>query len=560
MFTPIQKRKQRKRTDTRVAELEREMKQMRAALQKKEQSKGERTAATNAPVPAQPRTAGLWYETNTENGTRRQEYKSIAAADTGSTLTGGLAPQAPANPRNVPQLWPSRFANKPYDGSDDVIDTGLISMATARLLFETYRRDLFPNYPLVLIPPSVTADEVRQRKPALFLAIIAAAAGKDDSELSAMLDNKVLHCYAERHVMNSEKSLELVQALLISAAWYHPPVKFGQLKYYEYIHMATTMAMDIGIGSRIVPHRNLFCTKPQRGRAPLHPLEDATNPDLSMTPRSRDHSPDTGSTESRRTFLACFVICSGVSMSLRRPNMLRVNSYIRDCLEHMERTPDAAPSDRTLVAWVKLVIISEEICNSFSYDDPGGIASITELRTQLMLKDFEKRLSGWFTSTAEADMTESLTIMYYSIRMYLHEVALHVDHSPEDFKAPYQMGPVHEWQGDEVATQILAEAVADCITSSHNLLKTFVETDPEKARGFPVFIYVRISFAAFILAKLCLSAAHSGSRIGRVLDKSSLKVEQYLDRAILHVRAVVGPVRCRVPAIFLALLFKLRQW
>lgn len=75
-----------------------------------------------------------------------------------------------------------------------------------------------------------------------------------------------------------------------------------------------------------------------------------------------------------------------------------------------------------------------------------------------------------------------------------------------------------------------------------------------------MFTYVRVSFAAFVLAKLCLSAATPGSRIGQILDKNSLKAESYMDRLILHVRNVVGPHRCRVPAIFLALSFKLRQW
>lgn len=151
--------------------------------------------------------------------------------------------------------------------------------------------------------------------------------------------------------------------------------------------------------------------------------------------------------------------------------------------------------------------------------------------------------------------------MYYTIRIFLHEVALHVDHSPEDFKAPYQMGGIRPpCDSEEVPTQALAEAVAECITGAHNLLNTFLSMPVDKARALPVFSYVRISFAAFVLAKLCLSAASPASRIGKVLDRSSLKVESFIDRAILHVRAIVGPVRCRVPAIFLALLFKLRQW
>lgn len=75
-----------------------------------------------------------------------------------------------------------------------------------------------------------------------------------------------------------------------------------------------------------------------------------------------------------------------------------------------------------------------------------------------------------------------------------------------------------------------------------------------------MFGYVRVSFAAFVLAKLCLSSAYADSRIGMVLDRRSLKVEEYMDRAILHVRNIIGTQKGRVPSIFLALLFKLRQW
>ena len=91
-----------------------------------------------------------------------------------------------------------------------------------------------------------------------------------------MLDQEVLHAYATRIMVRSEKSLELIQALLISAAWYHPPLKFGQLKYYEYVRMATTMSMDIGIGMRQMPRRGRFgntTTTTSRGTPPstLHP-------------------------------------------------------------------------------------------------------------------------------------------------------------------------------------------------------------------------------------------------------------------------------------------------
>jgi hypothetical protein len=69
-----------------------------------------------------------------------------------------------------------------------------------------------------------------------------------------------------------------------------------------------------------------------------------------------------------------------------------------------------------------------------------------------------------------------------------------------------------------------------------------------------------VSFAAFILVKLRLSASSGESRIGKIIDRTLLKAENYLDRLTVHVRHVVGDPPRRVPNIFLALILKLREW
>ena len=84
--------------------------------------------------------------------------------------------------------------------------------------------------------------------------------------------------------------------------------------------------------------------------------------------------------------------------------------------------------------------------------------------------------------------------------------------------------------GKEVSTQVLAEAIAECVSSAHALLTTFLDIDVDSLRGLPVFSFVRTSFASFILAKLSLSCADPSSRIGKVLDRSSLQLESYMDR------------------------------
>lgn len=144
-----------------------------------------------------------------------------------------------------------------------------------------------------------------------------------------------------------------------------------------------------------------------------------------MSVRQHTTSTDTASTEARRTFLSCYIICASVSLSLRRPIMLRCSSYIKDCVQYLDNAPDAAASDSALVAWVRLIMIAEEISAAFSLDDLGDIASIVDLRTQMMLKDFRTRLDAWHYDVTQAALgTGSILIMYYTVRLYLFEIAL----------------------------------------------------------------------------------------------------------------------------------------
>jgi len=82
-------------------------------------------------------------------------------------------------------------------------------------------------------------------------------------------------------------------------------------------------------------------------------------------------------------------------MSMRRPNMLRSNSWLKECLDYVEANANPSYLDNCLVAWVNLLQITEEICSSFSYDDPGNMANIAEPRVQITLSGFEKKLLAW---------------------------------------------------------------------------------------------------------------------------------------------------------------------
>jgi len=228
---------------------------------------------------------GVWSETN-RNTPQRASTSTFSSDKAGATSTSGSS--SPKDVSNTP--WPS----SQYSPDFDVIDQGIVSMDQADELYQTYNNHLAEHYPAVVFAPGTSAEELRKTKPTLFLAVIAAAAGKSDPSLYSVLNSMVLNAYAHRTVINSEKSLELVQAMIITCVWYFPPGKFSQLKFYEYIHMAATMAMDIGLGT------NPRSSRSRRGGDESNPLISDQGVILSDAEIER-----------RRTFLVCYIMTTG---------------------------------------------------------------------------------------------------------------------------------------------------------------------------------------------------------------------------------------------------------
>jgi hypothetical protein len=81
--------------------------------------------------------------------------------------------------------------------------------------------------------------------------VVTAASCQLDLMLFRELFQKVTKIYAEKIFIKGEKSLELIQSLILSSVWYCPPEESCgrmNLHFYQYIHMAATMALDLGIG------------------------------------------------------------------------------------------------------------------------------------------------------------------------------------------------------------------------------------------------------------------------------------------------------------------------
>ncbi|RDL36804.1 Zn2 DNA-binding protein [Venustampulla echinocandica] len=426
----------------------------------------------------------------------------------------------------------------------DVVDRGLLTADMATKIFNSYVEKMAPHLPAVVFPADTTAAEVRKSKPTLFLAILSASSGMNYPELQRTLTKEVMSIYAERIIVNGEKTLELIQALHVSTLWYWPPEHFEELKFYQLIHIAAVMAIDIGMGKK---------SKPQKAK--YHGL-------WKDHPWRRTPYPDSESPEARRAWLACYFLCCNASMGLRRPNLIRWTSFMADCIEFLETSPDAAPSDKVLCQWVRSQHMAEEVGTQFSMDDPMANVSIADSKVQYALKGFERDLDKWSSQIPAECHSVDLKLTEHVVNLYMHEVAMHVDHNVEEFKPPFteeNLRGVGEREPD-MLTSAHINALSTCLTSIDGILENFFKFDTETVRCLPIFNFIRVAYAVVVLIKMYFAAATPNSELGNVINKDNMKVEQYLDMLLEIFKAAAAEEKSRPAAKFLMVLIMLKTW
>ncbi|ESZ92377.1 hypothetical protein SBOR_7232 [Sclerotinia borealis F-4128] len=480
-------------------------------------------------------------------GQKRKHAESRDEIPADSFMTAGsLGQKTPdSNLQQSPWHAPQKQQTPAHEYAD-VVDRGLITADIATTMFKCYVERMAHHMPAVVFPPGTTAAEIRKTKPILFLAILSASSGTNYPSLQKQLTKEVMIIYADRIICNGEKTLELIQALLISTLWYWPPEHFEELKFYQLIHIAAVMAIDIGMGK-----------KGKSGKTDK----------MKSAGLWRDHPwrrtpyPDPETIEARRTWMGCYFLCCNASMALRRPNLIRWTSFMAESVDILEHSPEAAPTDRILCQWVRSQRIAEEVGIQFSMDDPGASISIADPKVQYALKGFEQELDKWSSSIPPDVQTPSLKLTEHVINLYMHEVAMHVDHNVEEFKPPFTEDTLHgASESPDVLTSAHIAALSCCLTSIDGIFETFLQFDVEVIRCLPIAHFVRVAYAVVVLIKMYFAAANPNGELGKVFIKDNMKVEHYLDGLVEVFRASAADERSRPAAKFLMVLIMLKTW
>lgn len=129
----------------------------------------------------------------------------------------------------------------------DIIARGLLDMATASNMFEHYLHKMQSFFPVLSFPESISAHDVRTARPMLFLAILTVAAPAVRPDMHPNLVIELTRQLSERIMFLGEKSLEVVQAILVYVSCYSRGKYAKDLTFNQLIHSAVVMCLDLGM-------------------------------------------------------------------------------------------------------------------------------------------------------------------------------------------------------------------------------------------------------------------------------------------------------------------------
>ncbi|KIY02312.1 uncharacterized protein Z520_02450 [Fonsecaea multimorphosa CBS 102226] len=422
----------------------------------------------------------------------------------------------------------------------EAMSAGLLDWETACKAFDRYKNEMSRYFPFVVFASDTDALAVKQQQSLLFFAVITVGLASMQTTVDAELCDMLIKDLALRVVYRGERSLELVQTLIIHVLFYGRTKNLRDLNFNQMLHIACTMALDIGLGRR--PHKS------------------------SATQRSDPHQLE--SLAGRRAWLGCYYMGTSVSMSLRHPAFVRWSVYTEECLDVLSAEKPTLASDTWLCDLIRIQRIAEDASVTFSMDDPGAIVTLRDVKVQYQIRGFRQQLDYW-RRHAKTDLSlPYVRHVVACIDLFIHEIALHPEHDIDDLRSPLR--PVHAPQVEAVESMTSkfkdlhfiparVEALANCLAAIHECFDGFLSTDLASICTLPNIFFVRTGYAARALRKLlniCDSQAEFEGRSH--IDVQDLKFEEYLTAIIDVLRRVHAQTNSIVARAFCLVLSQIK--
>ncbi|KEF58238.1 uncharacterized protein A1O9_06164 [Exophiala aquamarina CBS 119918] len=344
-----------------------------------------------------------------------------------------------------------------------------------RLILVAYRDDMAQYFPFVVFPPSMSLEQLKAERPFLCMAIMMVACRHDIARRTAMI-KRVREIVSQRTVVQAERSLDILQGLLVCLGWHHFQSQLGP-SLASFVYLALTVMTDLGLNKQVVQSR---FAKPQREYFAANGIMHV-------------HAPRT--LDERRAFLGCLYLTSIVSICARDIERIRYTKYADECCRSIAEAAET-PTDLYLLELIKICRLSEKINQTVgpeNWDMPSGLsspvgASVTALHGEL--QSLKATIPPTLLENVfVADIVDLLLLHYHITETVLFEIAL--DNSIDSTQ--YGTYPVSR------LTMLFA-----CLTSTQHFFETFHRLSVTVYFDLPYSTWSLLTHQNVVLSKLSL--------------------------------------------------------
>ncbi|KAK3313583.1 hypothetical protein B0H66DRAFT_566559 [Apodospora peruviana] len=220
----------------------------------------------------------------------------------------------------------------------------MVSHYEAEECLNMFRSHKVKYFHFVHIPECVTAAELREEQPLLWLSIMASNLRSTSRQKA--LGNQLRAILSDKLLVQHQRSLDILLALLNFLGWLTYHLRLISKPFIGmYSHLAAAVIQDLGIDK-----------SPPKATDSPHPMACMRYHGFVVK-----HMPSTVRTVAEcRALLATWLISASIASFLRRPTTLSWTPHMDDCLRVLEEQAES-PLDGVLVHQVMLQRIADQV-------------------------------------------------------------------------------------------------------------------------------------------------------------------------------------------------------
>ncbi|UPL04299.1 hypothetical protein LCI18_015233 [Fusarium solani-melongenae] len=136
----------------------------------------------------------------------------------------------------------------PYETPVTVIHE-LVGTSEAESLISNFKSNWTSKFPFVVIALERSAINIHTHSPFLYLCIIGVTMDFLHP-LRKRLYNEIMDQITSKIIRDAERSLDLLQGLLVYAAWYRHPLHIGKREAVMFVQLCTTLVYDLDLDKK----------------------------------------------------------------------------------------------------------------------------------------------------------------------------------------------------------------------------------------------------------------------------------------------------------------------